>query len=136
MELIVSGRPWDEPLSPQAIRNAILATEEEGEGGFLILSLGDADYVQSALNRGAFCLEKREGSEETHFLAHRPASSGGDDVPVPASAKLGFWARLFHEKPAVQVGGRFSPEEIAQFFIAYLEEREEPLDLHWERCFL
>lgn len=86
-----------------AVRAAIEAIRYD-PNGFLVLERDEQRFMQTAAKDGGFILERREGSETTHFIATR---LGG-------------------------AGDRFSADEIEETLLGYLQGGIETPGILWE----
>ncbi|GAA0267495.1 hypothetical protein GCM10009127_03990 [Alteraurantiacibacter aestuarii] len=112
MHLDFSGEEVFDNVSPNAVRDMLCRIAED-EDGFAILSFDDGHYLQTAWADDGFVLEKREGSEDLHFIAVR----AGD--PQPARGR----------------GSSLSLAEIETAFAAYCEQVPITDALGWQPLF-
>lgn len=105
----VNGKIHPDPLTEQAIYDALLAT---GVGEPLILSTAPEIYMQTLSRDGRFVLEKREGSVIKHFRATRRSPIGGaQEVPKDL----------------------FTVDEVLAALIAFATNENMPDIVQWER---
>ncbi|HEY6815344.1 MAG TPA: hypothetical protein VI168_07385 [Croceibacterium sp.] len=108
MQLIVCGDQQDGvPATAEAIIQAVETVHDQADG-FLILVRCDEFYMQVAVTYGGFVLEKREGNEASHVVAKR---TNGEAAP-------------------------FSPDEICEALLGYLEGVADPPEVRWEPSFV
>jgi hypothetical protein len=107
-ELDVSGEKTSDPVTPDSIYEALLAS---GVGDFIIIAENDATYIQTLAKESGMIIEKREGRAAQHYRAVRAGQVRSDESS----------------------DAYFSFEETWQVLAAYISASAMPGFLDWER---
>ncbi|MBX7458509.1 hypothetical protein K3152_09645 [Qipengyuania sp. 1NDH17] len=129
MQLQTAHCEWPVDTEDQ-LRACLEALDENDE--FAILSTGPQRYMQTAVQAEGFVIEKREGSEDTHF--HARLAGEGSDGPraVDCDEKRGWLARLFPIRSRPPAAHHvFAREEMVEVLVAYYLQQPSPAFVRW-----
>jgi hypothetical protein len=107
VDVIINGRQAV-PIASSDELVAALAKWGSGDGDFVILQDGKADFIQSAIDAGGYIVEVRDGDTATMYRANRPS-----------------------QQPNRQAD-RWSREEALGLITAYYPGRVRRTDVIWE----
>jgi hypothetical protein len=94
---VVAGPTWDDV-------RAIVEHLGRCEGGFVILSRGEQEYIQCARNAGGITVEHRAGSDDAHFTLA--------DGPTDAEDAVGLFRAWFDDPSSIGEHAEWKPMDM------------------------
>ena len=129
MQLQTAHCEWPVDTEDQ-LRANLEALDDRDE--FAILSTAPEHYMQTAMQADGFIIEKREGSEATHFHARRTSERSDKPIAAEEDEKRSWFSRLFGTQSNTAVAERiFTREEMIEVFLAYYLQRPSPAFVKW-----
>ena len=129
MQLQTAHCEW--PVDTEAqLRANLEALDDRDE--FAILSTAPEHYMQTAQQSDGFIIEKREGSEATHFHARRTSERADKPIAAGKDKKHSWLSRLFGTQSNTTVAERiFTREEMIEVLVAYYLQQPSPVFVKW-----
>ena len=129
MQLQTAHCEW--PVDTEAqLRDNLEELDDRDE--FAILSTAPEHYMQTAMQSDGFIIEKREGSEATHFHARRTSERSDRPISAAKDKKRSWFSGLFGSQSNTAGANRvFTREEMIEVLVAYYLQQRSPPFVEW-----